>query len=421
MIGKGTLFVVAAVALAGMLLSYGINTNVVESEARIAEDEFEILARNAALAGLSQGEQELADEISATSGSFTERTLTGTYESGTYTTAVEQMAPKQVRIRSTGNTLTARGDTMGFDVQAYYRVVQVAGSGGDDDIPEAMQEAITSRCDVEMGGSVVVQGADGSNANVRTDGAIDAGTNNDGKGVFGRGYVGSLSGFNNDNQRDQFYNYFKPQDELSGESVSEVDPLPEDAWDEIDDLMNELRNRADYVVYPEDEDGVQDHDGPGTAVTSIAPALSETPSELDPLIINVKGDLTLNSNTTIPAYTIFVVDGGAHINGSVMAGTPPQDADPYQSTVAFYIAGDTEFRLNGNAEVWGQFFVGADIDLSHINGNATVNGNITSLCSGEGSTSKMNGNFTLNYYGANPALSGAEPQWTLERQTHSEW
>ena len=42
-------------------------------------------------------------------------------------------------------------------------------------------------------------------------------------------------------------------------------------------------------------------------------------------------------------------------------------------------------------------------------------------CTGTGSTSKMNGNFTLNYYGANPALSGAEPQWTLERETHSEW
>src|SRR5690606_31940049 len=96
MFGKGTLMLIAAISVAGIFASFGIGNNLVETEARLAEDEFEILARNAALAGLNRMEQHLSDEVYSAGTAFDismvdEYTLEGTYDNIEYKAEIQQI------------------------------------------------------------------------------------------------------------------------------------------------------------------------------------------------------------------------------------------------------------------------------------------------------------------------------------------
>ena len=424
MIGKGALLLLAALALAGIYATYGISWNNLESEARLAKDEFEILARNAALAGLNRLEQKLAEEVVATGGSFSPATYTGSYDGYTYDAQIIQVSSTEARLRSRGEALTSRGDMVDFEVQATYEVT-MNGDPGENAVPEALQEAVNSRCNVNLSGSMQVKGIDGRNANVRSDRGIAVGSGGgqqDSKGVWGYGYYGDSSEMpTNNNELRQLEDFFKPYDAVNAGDLVSVPPVPDSSYNRILTIMSDYRDEADVVIGME-EDLAQDLlDRVGTenvfgSVSSVFEAgLLGSPS--NPLIIHVAGDLHLNTGA-IPEYTIFVVDGNMKINGNVTVG---ENSETQRSAVAFYIDGDLT-RANGAAEVWGQYFARGNIDMG--NGTATINGNLTSLCNNSGSiagSTNLTGNFTVNYYSANPLLSGGELTVSLERKQHSEW
>lgn len=421
MFGKGTLMLIAAISVAGIFASFGIGNNLVETEARLAEDEFEILARNAALAGLNRMEQHLSDKVYGAGTAFDismvdQDSLDGTYDNIGYGAKIEQIGTSnRVRVWSKGTAETARGTQVDFDVQSEYEIIISGGGGpGGEGVPVAMQEAVTSQCGIDLGGSLLIDSPNGKNANVRTNQSLSVRGN--GWTVHGYGYMANNPNSLSNGDRKKLENNLNPYDAVNAGTLVQVDPLEEEVFDAVYAVRDYYHQRADYCV------GCDPQTAIGTVVEGLGDIDTEaiTPTYQNPLVIIVNGDLHLNGGS-YPAYTIFLVNGDLRINGNFNAGASNND-DKFLSTLAFYIEGDV--RMNGNATVWGQFFTRGDFDLG--NGTATINGSITSLCEDSdgnisGST-ELRGNFTINYYGANPYLSGAElPQIALKRRNHSEW
>ncbi len=418
MFGKRTSLLIAAVVIAGIITSFGIGSNLVEPETRMTEDNFKILARNAALAGQNRMEQVLFDEVISTGGTFTLTTIRGNYDNIEYTASIADVDPPsatEVRVISTGTATTGRGKDVDFNVQSEYEIV-FDGAPGGGEVPEALQEAVTSQCDINLGGSLRIDSPDGSNASVRTNGALSAA--GDGWTVHGYGYMSDDMVSLPHNDRRYLETNLNPYDALGAGVLVEVDPLADEVFDAVMQVRADYYDNADICV------GCEEDDYDGVTVVASLGAIdfdALNPSRQNPLVVIINGDMHV-SGGTFPAYTIFLVTGDVHITGGYYAS----DGDPedeFLSTLAFYIDGDV--HLNGNAEIWGQFFTVGDFDLG--NGTPVINGNITALCEDgdgnllTGASTEMRGNFTINYYGANPFLSGGETQVTLERRTHSEW
>lgn len=428
MFGKALLLFVAVLTVGGIFVAYSTSSNLLETEVRLAEDEYEILARNAALAGLNHAAQELAEDIEANSGTFTNNpSIAGALDGFDYAAQIQSVpvpasssAWKRARITSTGTAVTAREKTLTFDVQAEYDINLNGGSGGS--VPTAMQEAVNSHCKVELNGSVLISAAsDGSNANIRTNDEIKCsgcGGSGDNKGVQGYGMVGDPNDYD-------FMDFFEPSIDLGGDHIQVSDPITEDEFNEVFDLMDEFRAKADIYVDPglgllDDDEGLGiDPSGIGTIVSSFDEIDFEStnPSENDPLIVWVADpghDIHITGGT-YPDYTIFIFDGDVEITGNASFGGDYTDENGY-STVAFYIAGDLK-KASGNFDLYGQFFVGGEMKGT---GDGDIYGSITTYCDGGGGKLELEGNFTVHYNQANPALT-MPLEVSMERVTHSEW
>lgn len=408
MFGKALLLLVGAVAIVGILSSFGSSRNTLEADARLAEDEYEILARTSALAGLGNAEQKLADEVNAATSApvIAPAIYTGTHEGISYTTTRTTDPTNSLRIllHSEATTLSARGDSVNFDVQAIYemKLKGTGGGGGTDD--EDFVGAVRSGCDVEIGGSFSAETEEGfiaegdGNANVYANGNLSTSGSRALVKGFGR-YHGAITG----NER-HLMDAFQPV----GDNSTGEDPVaytPDEIIVEPANIMAAGTNASfvDTTFYG----------STGNINFSAADGTADDPYVVyiahDPVSGSI-GNLSLNGST-IPPYTIFLIEGDLDVNGNVLVG--PDYPDIPKSAIAFYIGGD--LRSNGNSTVYGQFYVNGEIDFG--NGNGEIHGNMVSVCDAD-----LSGSYHLFYRPANPDLNlPALEQWTMDRDRHSEW
>lgn len=425
MFGKALLIFVAAISLGGIYLGYSINDNVLETDARLAKDEVELLARNASLAGLDNAKQDFWNSVyDNADGSFDQATVSGSVDGYKYDAAINS-SPKGANyaiLYSLGYGFTGRSDSVYYESQAEYHIYAAPGNDLDENgIP--LQDAVNTACDVSVDGSSLIQSGTERNANIHTNGTISTGNNThqDNKGVFGYGLIGIDPGtltFNNQNHENRYYDYFQPYNPTDDESVLQADPITDQDFNAlITNVRNVYRDNADMVIGmgpPTDEFGNEIDDGKTYEEEWDDINWNDVSGTVNnPYVIHHSGNLSLTGGT-IPPYTIVIVDGDLTMSGNVTAGAGgPTD----MSSTAWYVSGDL-IKGNGTVEVWGQFFIEGNFDRG--NGTFILHGNISAKCDG-GGTLDLTGNFTIDYLAANPALTGVPPEYFIERVSHSEW
>lgn len=407
MLGKGLLILVGAATFLGIYASLGTGSNLVETEAALAKDEFEVLARNAALAGLNLATQQMSEDFND-AGTFQAAALNGNYENYVYTASVEPMSSSRVILRSRGRALTARNDTMDFTTRAEYKA-EAVWNDPDRDIPPSMRQAVNGGGDVFIEGSFDAEAYDDGfqaegllNANVHANGIINP--SGAGARVAGFGYYAGNASVLSTSQMSKLNSIFNPgYNPTNADAVTSADPVDIPAFDVA--WAAEIPSYVDLVIAGDVNSNAIDFTGiEPTAANPYVIYIAYDPST------DYGGNLHLNSGT-IPDYTIFLIDGDMTTNGEVIMGTP--NSPDGKSTVAFYIDGD--LRTNGETELWGQFYVNDTVAFG--NGNVDLYGSLTAV-----NDMTLSGSLNLFYREANAALY-PDPNFevVITRVTYSEW
>ena len=101
--------------MTGTHLAINSQSNLAESETRLVNDQYEILARNASLAGLDRVKQKLADNFQYYIN------VTGANDGISYVVNAVIDGPNEVTVRSTGMAYVADGDSVEFNVQTKFK------------------------------------------------------------------------------------------------------------------------------------------------------------------------------------------------------------------------------------------------------------------------------------------------------------
>ena len=101
--------------MTGTHLVINSQSNLAQSETRLAKDQYEILARNAALAGLDHVKQKLADSFHSYGN------VIGTNDGVSYAVQATTNGSDEVTVQSTGMAYATDGDTVEFNVQAKFK------------------------------------------------------------------------------------------------------------------------------------------------------------------------------------------------------------------------------------------------------------------------------------------------------------
>ncbi|HMB92422.1 MAG TPA: hypothetical protein VKP65_16335 [Rhodothermales bacterium] len=391
--GKLILFLVGAIIFAGVYYSTGEKGAQYDTAAKMAADEFEVLARNAALTGLSRAEQQLADNFD------NKATVTGTYEGAAYTTKIVAKGSAGVIINSSASITPRSGETVTYDVRAEYERenwFRIA-----DAPPPFMQYLLMAGGDVELSGDVngqMYEPPDGSSAPTN----VDIHSNEDltlkGKSVRIEGF-GTYSS-EMDAKDSHVEATFIPNSNPTGSSatyqVSQV-TIPT-----LDPGLMALAMAVDSTTSSDVKIISQDD----------LPARIGTRD--NPYIWHIKGDLKFEADIEIPGYTIFLVEDKLEIKKSLTTPqTSYEGAD--ESTVAFYV-GDVA-KIAGESEIWAQIFANdLDIDLKgtvEVYGSLVTHGDVD-----------LGGTVDYYYRGASPALTtyfNGSTNDRLVRVAYSEW
>lgn len=388
--GKAALIFIGVLTVASVTVGLGTYGSLMDSDRRLANDQYEILARNAALAGLERAEQELAD-------GFGDTDFSGTYEGVSYTTTADVSGNHAV-VTSKGTATSGEDREIDFVVRAEYEKVSVPVMA--EQAPSFMRYAVISEDDLQLSGDVdaeVFGDADVTlNANMHSNGRIHI----NGNAARVRGY-GTYVTSQSVNKPDKIFqpNYVV---EENPSVLYAIEPVT------IPDLVP-----ADLYAF---------YDGIGANV--VTPSFSGGTFTLqgdvdfggernDPAIVYVPGDVVAES-ATITGYTMFIVEGGVDFRGNVQAGPTDYD-ESLESSVAFY-SGDG-MRLRGNATVWGQVFSHSGVEF--YSGTPTVYGSVTTK-----GAIDFRGNVNVNYVPASPALTTVWSDHSvtrIKRIAYSEW
>lgn len=356
--GKSLLIIAGAAAVLAMYsLVGGAGTSTSRSAEVVHQHAERVLAREIALSGHAGTLTAIRDEILASGQYSGGQQYSGVFQSGTY------LATSEV----SGDTLTvitrATRPTTSYVVRGSY-LMGDSSNGESTNVPDFMGFGLLAENDFSITGNSRIFGTPGNNANVHTNGMLSIGGNALVQG-FGTHVTGASAGA---------AGHFHPVDN------------PED--------LATVRNGARINIPVFDP---TDYLARATIVTHGDLNLGDTElgSKDTPTIWHVKGDLTANGNITLNGYGVFVVEGNATINGTVIT----TGGEDNMSNVAVYAAGDV--TINGTATLYGQVFTAGDLTM---NGNATLYGNATTR-----TNANLSGNFQIHYRNASPALT--DPIW----------
>lgn len=389
--GKVALILVAIATFTGLFVMQTSRQNVYATSEEVADHQHEILARNAALAGLQQAEQELAD-------SFGGHTLSGSFDGSGYTTEAVLNGGRAV-IHSVGTSRNAAGEAVRFNIRAEYKQF-ASPSGIAQEAPPFLGYAVLSDDELRLQGNILTDVCeicvDGTedlmlNANMHTNDRLHVTGNSAEVRGFGT-YVTSASSNPMKALNGTFDPYYNPGGSDPVQQAAVVD-VP---WMNIED-MADLLGADEYI----DED------------FTLGGALSYTGTRTNPYVIHVNGNLSCGGGATLDGYVILLVQGEVECTGNLRVGDSGYDG-PDESSIALYAAGDVE--LGGNVEIWGQIVTNGDV---WFHGTPDIYGTITARRG-----VNFAGNVNIFYRVASPAMTtywNGDTVQRLRRLAYTEW
>lgn len=372
--GKAALLAITAFTLIGAYYTLGSQRGMIESADRLGGHQYEVLARNAALAGYAQARQGIAD-----AGGFSVPAITGSFEGASYSTTVTTTDGGQAAvIRSTSQIVDGTNRPWTYDVEA--RVLKEQIYSISEEPPMFMRYGLIVESDLTLNGNIlidtmVVEGVEGAqnNANIHTNGKLTL-----------KGNAATIRGFgtyvtSKDVKHERRFNpYYNPTNEPVVQRVEPVD---------IPNLDFDVRKVAE-VLGPNEV-----HNG-GYVLNGDVDYAAKGATRENPWVVHVKnGDLTTSGNTTVSGYVIFLVEKDIIFNGNLRMGT---DHGGNESTFAFYAGRDMEMKGNPDV-VNGQIFAKRNITFS---GTPRIYGNLVA-----GGQAKLNGTPKIYYRPASAALT----------------
>ena len=339
--------------------------SIADTSAGISESQYEVLARNAALAGFERAKNGLAS-------SYTSNNFTGTVEGVEYNTSVTVVGDV-AKIVSSGSFMGARtGSAKNYHIRSEYS--KSGGTTVTSPLPEYMEYALLAEGDLRLSGNAgasyvySTDAGNGSiNANMHTNGDLSVnGIGNERMQGFGT-YAGSASGKHIDAK-------FQPRNDPDGLGNTHQSGSVSIPTVDVGAIVAEWS--PDYTISSGSISGAQVYAGTRTA----------------PAIVHVPGNLTISG--TISGYVVFLVEGDITIAGNTQVGTTGYSGTD-ESSIAFY--GEGGFDMTGGSDVWGQVLVNGDFETG---GNARLFGSVTT-----GSTAWMHGTPDIMYREASNALT----------------
>ncbi|NNE48203.1 MAG: hypothetical protein HKN37_16245 [Rhodothermales bacterium] len=392
--GKVTVIAFVAFSLSGAYYTLNRNQQTLETSARVSDHQYEVLAREAALTGLSVARSKL-------SGSFSSTSFSGHTGSGDYAVTAT-VAGGSSRIISTGNVIGSDDVPLSYRVQAEFE--GVAGSSYAPEPPEFLQYALISEQSINLAGhvstEVYLQGEDGSllNANVHTN--ADLSIHGGRVSVEGYGsYYGTASGTGKSLETSFNPNYA---------------PTEQDALYQVPEPV-EVPNydAAAYVAKVlENGFGVIEHSGDLALSGTLDYGTRDNPT-----VIHVTGNLSNTGGAVVNGYVMYMVDGSVSLNGNLVSGDSGYGG-PDESSIAIYSGGTV--GITGNVEIAAQIYSDGGVEIGvDLGGNPKIYGGLATF--GEAS---IEGTPKVYYRTPSAALA---INWqdvennTLKMVAYSEW
>jgi hypothetical protein len=390
--GKAALFAIVAFTLIGGYYTLSSQRGMIESVDRLSGHQYEVLARNAALAGYTQARQRIAD-----AGGFSVPSQTGSFQGATYQTSVTTVDGGQAAvIRSSGVVSDGSDRLWTYDVKA--RILQEQVYEISDEPPMFMRFGLIVDSDLTLSGNIlidpmIVAGADNAqyNANIHTNGTLTV----NGAAATIRGFGTYVVNRNVQHQGRVFNPYYNPTNEPV---VQRVDPV---AIPNLDFSVSQIA----ASLGPN-----QSHPGDYTLSGNIDYAAMGASRE-NPYVVHVGGNLTASGGTNITGYVIYLVEGDITFNGNVTMG---QVQGPPESNFAFY--SERDITIGGNARsLNGQIFAKRDIKF---HGTPNIYGNVVA-----GRNADISGTPKIYYTPASPALTSMfqDPVVSFRLLSYNEW
>jgi hypothetical protein len=366
MAGKAIIVLVAAFGLSFAYYSSMRHQGAFETESRVADHQYQMLARQAAKNGLFRARQEMAAGMA-------QPVVMGEYGEGTYNANVS-LSGNYATILSEGRMPNTRDQAVSWKIKA---VFEATGSNLPPIAPTFMRYALITDEDLTLGGNPDVDleaealVGRNTNANIHTNG--DLTINGDNVYVAGFGtYVGSA----NANPERALTTTFTPPanpGDLDGlQAIGEI-PIPE---------LNIQETLANVSVDTESNKSVE------------LTGTLQGGSREDPLVWYIpNGGLTITGDVQIDGYVMFIVDGDINISGNVRTTSGWSEGE--ESSLVLYATGNVD--INGSVKVAAQIFANGGFRTT---GTPAILGSVTTR-----GVVEMKGTPGFYYRDPSPALT----------------
>ena len=396
--GKLVLIIVTLASFVGAYVSMSSRKSVVDAEENVAAENFEALARSAALAGHNHAVQNLADDLLKATPAFDAGTISGSFDGSEYRCTTSLIGLSRARVECAGWARSNDTDSVLFNIHSEYEMAEIT-SGIAESVPDFLSYAMLSDQNLAMNGNlngdiceICVDGTEAMtlNANMHTNGNLHV----TGNSASVRGF-GTYGTYGSANPTKALETTFQPNYNPSGANSTykgEIIEIPT-----LDIPLMALTMEPDSVTN-------------GDVVLSSDVDFGSTRE--DPYIWHIKGNLSTSGNFAVEGYVMFLIENNVDFSGSVDASA----YDGYtsdESSIAFYAGGDLEF--NGTVEVWGQIFNEGGV---YFQGDPDIYGSITS------NSMNFGGTVNMYYRKASPALTtywNGETDTRLRRLAYSEF
>ncbi|MEX0747920.1 MAG: hypothetical protein WD275_07975 [Rhodothermales bacterium] len=387
--GKAAILIVTATLLLGSMYAFGAKEEVKQADNRLAKHQYEILARNAALAGYNLAKQALSENFAGAASP-----ISGTYEGSSFYVTITR-AGAIAEIHATGTSTTGDGQDATFTVDANIEketIVTIA-----EEAPPFMRYAVMSNEDLGLNGTVLtdlyVDGNEDNtlNANMHTNGDLTISGNSATVRGFGT-YVGTASANPSSALTSTFRPYYNPTSDPVIQQVPAVEMPVFDLPEMVNSVTVDQTTGGDV-----DLSGTYDLGG----------------TRDDPYVWNVQGNLSSAGGVTINGYVLFIVNGNATFTGNMLAGNSGY-AGGDESSIGVYAAGT--INMSGNSRIWGQLFAGTG--ASFLSGTPRVYGSVATL-----GAVTLSGAPKIYYRVPSPALTTVfeDPDIRLNLISYAEW
>lgn len=379
--GKAALIAITGFVVMGAVYSLNANRSALATDERVADYQYETLAKNAAQVAHSRAEQLLSEQ--ALLDTFVGDSFSGEYGGIPYDGEITWTSADDVTIETEAIATDGQGNEVPYQIISKYKKEMIESEGISDEAPRWFQPAFTADGNMNLGGNsdsdIYADGdeADKLNANMHTNSNFSIGGNSD-----VRGFVTSTGTATVGGNADVEPNYNPSEADPIQEGVASVE-IPEFNSAEYLEKMGGADETFDSKEYNANED-----------------YYFEGGTREDPHVIHVQGDLRISGNVEFSGYVMFIVDNYTKISGNVDMGTVDYDGGD-ESNIAIYTGGVTDIDVTGNTEIYGQIFASGGVNLA---GNVDIYGNIATH-----GALNATGNASIYYRKPSPALTRMWP------------